>query len=32
VLTEGSIDDVQNNADVVEVYLGRSHRREADGR
>ena len=23
---ERSIDDVQNNAEVVEVYLGRSHR------
>jgi urea transport system ATP-binding protein len=26
VLTEGSIDEVQNNPSVVEVYLGRSHR------
>lgn len=26
VLMEGSIDDVQNNEEVVEVYLGRSHR------
>ena len=28
VLTEGSIDEVQNNESVVEVYLGRSHRGE----
>src|SRR6185503_12662148 len=31
VLTEGSIDEVQNNESVVEVYLGRSHGRERDG-
>ena len=31
VLTEGSIDEVQNNESVVEVYLGRSHGREHDG-
>ena len=26
VLMEGGIDEVQNNASVIEVYLGRSHR------
>jgi urea transport system ATP-binding protein len=31
VLTEGSIDEVQQNESVVEVYLGRSHGREHDG-